>query len=81
MMRPKILYEFDSDMTLRKHHVLPTCRPMAVLLEPHGVRWRCSGDGHDFYGYTKLHEAKKAEIERTRVLIAQRTQWLRKLRG
>lgn len=79
MKRPKMLYAYDLHMALNKHSVGADCVVEVVARESDGVRWRCRGQGHDFYGYATLREAKLEEIKQTRLEIGARENWLKQL--
>lgn len=79
MKRPKILYAYDLHMSLNKHSVGADCITTISYSSSDGVRWRCRGEDHDFYGYATLREAKLEEIKQTRLEIGARENWLKKL--
>jgi len=60
-MKPKTLYQYNTHHQLEKHKVASGCNPQKICDWP-GPRYRCRTEKHDFYGWSKLKDARSEEI-------------------
>lgn len=85
MRRPKSLYRYNSliygEKKIEKHRITTLCCPQIEInaFNSRGHLWRCRCEGNDFYGYDNIADAKREEIENTRLRIYEDQQWLKKL--